>query len=504
MKHNRFWIIAFLIILISYSVSIVMLDRQSIRLDESQSLWAATKPISDVFNYTAQDVHVPLYNIMLHFWVQIFGTSIVALRFLSLVFSLLTLPVIYLLAKESSNQRVAAFTVVLFAVSPFIMWYSQEARMYTLFTFATALNQLYFLRLLRSQGKDHKAGFFLSALFGLYTHYFFIFVLITEGIYVIFRWIKQVYQDREAAKGQVSSLSFLIASGAFPFRFILLSIAAGLFLIPWLSYVISLGGAANTQPLIPPPTSFNLLQTFVNFIFGFQSQGIQAALISMWPLSIILFFFIFTQRKVLQTKELDYFVLATFLPIVLVFLGSYIKPIFLSRYLILVTPSLFYILAWSLLNYSRKLSTVLAAAFVFVMLGLSFYQNISASTPVKENYAGVDQFLKIQTTPKDIVAVSSPFTIYPIEYSYAGQAKIVTIPFWDRYKPGPIPPFSLNGLQSQISEYSTEYKRIFVVLSYDQGYESDIIDYLDHHYQLLQAKTFSPGLQVRVYKLSYS
>lgn len=491
------------LILAACTVSLMTLYSQSIRLDESQSIWASTKSIPALLSYIAQDVHVPLYAVLLHFWMQIFGTDIMVVRALSFIFFMATLPALYKFARESSSQRVAYLTVALFSLSPFVMWYSNEARMYTLFTLVTSLNHLYFLRMVKTEGKESKLGYFLSAIAGLYTHYFFLFLLITQGVFILGRMASFVYTDREFGKKPLRVL--IMKYIRFPLRWLGIAFEAFLFLVPWVTYVFSLGNASNASPLIPRPTSFNIFQTIVQFLFGFQTQAIQAFIIALWPLTLIMLFMLFTKRKRLPVESIGYFGFVTVLPIILVFFVSFIRPIFLSRYLILVTPSLFFILAWSMLSYSRRVSTYLVTAFMLILLALSGYQNISAATPVKEDYAGVDTYLSEHTTAKDIIAVSAPFTVYPIEYGYNGQARIDTIPQWNRYdeKSIGIPAYSDANLQKQIENYKKQYRRVFIVLSYDQGYEEKIRTYMDNHYELYKTQRFSPGLEMRSYILRY-
>jgi mannosyltransferase len=383
------------------------------------------------------------------------------------------------------------------------MWYSNEARMYTLFTLVTSINHLYFLRMVRGEGKVGKFGYFTSAIAGLYTHYFFLFLLVTQGIFILGRLVSFVYTDSEFGSKQLWTLIKKYLD--FPLRWFGLAFEAVLFLIPWITYVYSLGAANNASPLIPRPTSFNLFQTVVQFLFGFQTQAIQAFIIALWPLSLVMLFMLFTKRKRLPVEGIGYFGFVTVLPIILVFFVSFIRPIFLSRYLILVTPSLFFILSWSMLSYSRNVSRYLVTSFLLILLCLSGYQNISSATPVKEDYAGVDEYLSQNTTAKDIIAVSAPFTIYPIEYGYDGQAKIDTIPLWNRYDEngGAIPVYSDEGLKKQIENYKKQYKRVFIVLSYDQGYEQKIRKYMDENFEIYKTQKFSSGLEMRSYILRY-
>lgn len=450
---------------------------QSLRLDESQSIWVALKPIPTLIRLTAQDVHVPLYFVLLHFWIKFFGSGIYAVRSLSFIFYILTLVVFYRLVRLAAARDVALLSLVLFSLSPFMIWYSLEARMYTLLTFVSTLSHLLFLQFLRSQGRG-RAGLLLSALLGFYTHYFFVFLFASQLLYLLWR-----------QRGLL--LPFLLQS----------ALAVALFL-PWVGYVFSLGAASTTQPLIPTPGSFNLLQLFAVFLFGFHDPVLEGLLVAFWPLGALMILLVFTQRMAVEVENLDYFLLSTFLPILLVFVLSIIfKPIFLARYLIFTIPSWFVLLSFALLNFPPKVSRLLIPTVVVVMLIFLFYQNFSKTTPVKEDYQTVVSYINQNATPSDVVAVSAPFTIYPVEYYYTGRAKVVTIPIWDRFVQGSIPPFDEGDLKQQFQGYQGQYRRVFVALSYDQGYEAKIRDYLDHNFDMERSIKYSPGLQLRIYRL---
>ena len=238
-------------------------------------------------------------------------------------------------------------------------------------------------------------------------------------------------------------------------------------------------------------------------MFGFQYQGIQSILVSLWPIIIIILFVVFTQRKNIHIHNVEYFVLATFLPITLIFLISFIRPIFLTRYLIFVTPTFFLTMSWVLFKFPKSLRTYLISGFLTVLFVLMIFQNVSSYTPAKEDFTQVTDYLMQTTTPQDIIAVTPPFAIYPIEYSYKGHTRIDTIPNWDRYHSGAIPTFSEEDLKNQITSYKSKYASLYVVLSYDQGYQQQITSYLDNNYELKQKSTFSQNIEIRKYQLRY-
>lgn len=492
-------IILYIVILTSFLVSLYLAATQSIRLDEAQSIWFATKPVDTLLHIMGQDVNTPLYILILHFWIQILGTKILIVRLLSLIFFMLSIPVLFKFTEESSNIEVAITTVCLYCLSPFIVWYTAEARTYTLLILATTLSHLYFGRLLRTKLSEGKLGFLLSSILGLYTHYFFIFFLFTQTLYfifnIVFKEIKNYGFNLLHLFKTIGNRKVLSFAGL-----VLLSLLS---LSPWLAYVISLGSASNMKPMIARPTSYNLFQTFVNFIFGFQSSSLQNVLISLWPLVIVFIFLVFTIKRNTQINNLGYISIISFLPVLIMFLLSFIQPIFLSRYMIFVTPTLFLLLAWLIINLARRVTSLVVLSIFLVIFSFLMFQSVSADSPIKEDYVDTAHYLSQKATPQDVIAVSSPFTIYPIEYSYTGRTRIDTIPLWERYETGSIPPFSIDNLKKQLAKYKERYNNLYVVLSYDQGYQKQIQNYLDKNYKREDLRKFSEGIELRVYKLRY-
>jgi mannosyltransferase len=106
-------------------------------LDEAQSVAIAHLPLPELFAALEQDGSPPLYYLLLHVWTALFGTSATAVRSLSAVFSLLTLPLAWYVARRLAGRRAAAALVVLLATSPFLVRYASETRMYALLVLLT-------------------------------------------------------------------------------------------------------------------------------------------------------------------------------------------------------------------------------------------------------------------------------------------------------------------------------------------------------------------------------
>ena len=165
-------------------VSQVLYIHQSLRLDEAQSMWQTSHSVGRMLQLVAQDVHVPLYHFMLHFWQILFGNDVTTVRYLSLSMFVAIVPLTYLLARQLFDWKQSLLTTALVCVSPFMNWYGNEARMYLLLTMMTIINQIFFVRILQRK-PNAWWGYAISAIAGSYSHYFFGFVLLTQGIFYL-------------------------------------------------------------------------------------------------------------------------------------------------------------------------------------------------------------------------------------------------------------------------------------------------------------------------------
>ncbi|HEX5988777.1 MAG TPA: glycosyltransferase family 39 protein [Solirubrobacterales bacterium] len=128
----------------------------------------------------------PLYYALAWLWTQVAGTGEWGLRSLSAVAGVATIPVAFLVGRELRGERAGLLAAALVAVNPMLLWYSQEARAYSLLCLFCALALLFCVRALNDEkgGRDRRdfvAWGVFSAL-ALATHYFAVFPLIAEVV----------------------------------------------------------------------------------------------------------------------------------------------------------------------------------------------------------------------------------------------------------------------------------------------------------------------------------
>ena len=118
--------------------------------DEGHSILSAIQSFPfgiDNFLYTKDFQHTPFYFYFLHFWIKIFGTSEIMLRLSSTIFGVAIIPLTYVVAKKiyKNDKIVAIISAILVSVSPLMVYYSNEIRMYIAVTFLAVLSVNYLL-----------------------------------------------------------------------------------------------------------------------------------------------------------------------------------------------------------------------------------------------------------------------------------------------------------------------------------------------------------------------
>lgn len=136
------------VVLISGLIKLVGIN-QSLWLDEaiSASVAKTYSLINIPTQFSISDFHPPIYYMFLKLWTNIFGFSVLSLRAPSVIFSLITIYLVYLIAKKISNEKTALWAAIFTGFNPLLIYYSQEARMYSLITMLLAVVLYYFVKL---------------------------------------------------------------------------------------------------------------------------------------------------------------------------------------------------------------------------------------------------------------------------------------------------------------------------------------------------------------------
>jgi hypothetical protein len=221
------------------------LESQSLTMDEVAELNLVRQSVPDIIR--SQDGFPPLYLLLLKGWLAIVGPG--SARLLSVLCGMLLIPAVWHIGRMVGGSTAAWAAAFLTAISPIHVWYAQEARANALFYLFAVLSLWLFLRAMRGiRGRDW-AWYGLSAIAGLYTHYYF--TLLIAGLLATV----PLLPDARRQVGTLASVHALMALAALPWIWLLL---------PDLD--LQSGYAAPHVPLDLKSLGY----TLVTFLFGFS------------------------------------------------------------------------------------------------------------------------------------------------------------------------------------------------------------------------------------------
>jgi mannosyltransferase len=175
---QRLFSIPTLLFLVYFVVRFFEIGTNSLAGDEPFSVYFAQIPLADILRHLKPGNNPPLYELLLHFWIKLFGISEIAVRIPSLLFSAATATLLYKIAADFFKKEAGFLAFGIFLFNNYATYFSHEARVYALFGLLTAASFYFFLKILNEQDKWTNIIIYgvINALV-LYAHYFGIMVL---------------------------------------------------------------------------------------------------------------------------------------------------------------------------------------------------------------------------------------------------------------------------------------------------------------------------------------
>ena len=166
----------------------VNISSQSYWLDESQAVHELHLSLGAMLHaWSSYEWNPPLYLVVAWPWAKVFGTGAVGLRSLSALLGVAVVPLIYLCGRELVTRRAGLMAAAFAAVNPFLIWYSQEAREYSLLLALCAASLLFFARSWHAPTNRNIVWWGVFSLLALLTQYFAGFLIAAEGLLLVYR-----------------------------------------------------------------------------------------------------------------------------------------------------------------------------------------------------------------------------------------------------------------------------------------------------------------------------
>jgi uncharacterized membrane protein len=180
------WLVAGLVVL-GAVLRFTTLGAQSYWYDEAQAAHELHLSFGAMWSgMVAVETAPPLYFVLGWAWAHVFGAGEVALRSFSALAGTALIGVAYLCGRELVSRRVGLLTAAFVAASPFMIWYSQEAREYMLVATFCGASLLCFVRAARAPTARNLGWWALLSALALLTHYFAAFMVAPEAVWLLY------------------------------------------------------------------------------------------------------------------------------------------------------------------------------------------------------------------------------------------------------------------------------------------------------------------------------
>jgi len=369
----------------------------SIKLVKESTAW-------ELFTGKKFDVcHGPTYAFVLNSWTALFPISEFRTRFLSVVFGVLSIFMMYILGKKLFNVRTGLISALLLAVNATHVHFSQEVRMYGLVTLLTLCSVYYFVMSLEEGGRKHWIFYTLFTFLAVFTHYFAILLPIVQGSYLI------VKNNRGALKNWLRTQAVI----------------AVLFLYWVPTFLLKQIRQCGSQYLknelfyVGPNIFLRLFRFFFGNTGNVTSNTIFYCLFFGTLLIIGVFSCKSKHRNRVDQKLL--LLLWLFLPIIIIFI---ISNFFLGvinndpNYLLFVSPA-FYLLVSRGISRAKKLPLIVILLLLFTFLSVNSLLK-EYSTPTEE-WKEVTKYLETHAFPGDLILIHPGWQWRAFDYYYQGN-----------------------------------------------------------------------------------
>lgn len=398
-NHYGIWFI----LLVAAGIRFTGLVRRDFWYDEAFTGVAVKENFHSMIEMIINDVHPPLYYVLLKGFSYFFNYSVFGIRLFSAIFGLASVWATYLLAKELFNKRTALYASLIATISPLAIQYSQEARMYAMLVFLILLASYFFVKGLKTGKSRYFIWWGVITGLSMLIHYIgIIFSLLYYPAFVLWNLQESVLPEFSFRKKEI----LLYLKKMIPSKNIFFGYLAGFIVfLPWLKmflHHISIKG--NNLGWVKPASLGDFATMIQMFLFGTplgemssgmpqpnELQGIAHISIRMILAMLLAIGINFLARKkskitvaFLLTFSLGFMFVIYFLSVTM-----YDQQYFVARYLL---PGAFFTYIFIGLWLSQLRWKIVAGVFAFYLLLISLIVPLQNSKGYNEMIFHLDKY----------------------------------------------------------------------------------------------------------------
>ena len=404
------------------------IDKQGFWLDESATALSIKKySLSETFDntvnlgqilpsYYSSNLDLPPYYIILKLWSGIFGLNEASLRSFSALFGILSIIIIYFLSKELFNSKTAVIASLIFSLNVVMVEYSQEARLYSMLIFIVLLASYFFIKSLKTNRNKYIAGFVISNIAGIYTHYTFLFFVAFELFFAVILFAKNYLKSKKIKimKIYIASSSLIIFYIPLAARLVKPKLVAthylGSFSFGILARVFL---QLNTWFYPSEQLTKNINNSQIGlFLFSDWILVVSAALLTC--LLLIFALMNFAGAKKIDDSRL-FLLLLLLIPLVMGFATLYKSILTFGsiKYFIFVVPAYLILAANGIASLKNKKLVLFLSLIIILSIPqiYSYYSN-----PSKPQYRESAKFIEVNSMDNELIIVNLPSIAVPFGY----------------------------------------------------------------------------------------
>lgn len=355
-------------------------------------------------------VHPPFYYLLEKLFIVMSGDGAGGIRILSVIVDLISIFLVMWLGWQVSGPVGGLVAGWFWAFNPFTIWYAQDARPYAM---AALFAALAFILIRKAQIRQTPSLMWMSGLaltLGLVTHFFFFLIV---GALILLAWLQIRRSPRLFRRWTVISLIAMLPMGL------------------WLVWFFMLQKPSIGIGWIPIPSLIDPLLTVWNFLSGFGGiLSLPAILFGSLAGFFVLSGLIYG-KQARENRRL--FVVGILLPLLLTWLVSFRRPVYVDRYFIVLIPFLIPILASGGRWASESIQKILPAQWTWILIavilaGTGLMNAWQVHTDIKyrrEDWSGLIAYLSAQHDPKPSIWFLQPESAVPFEYYYRGSYQVL-------------------------------------------------------------------------------
>jgi uncharacterized membrane protein len=364
--HWKYFDVASLLVAIGTYAGLVLshIATWSIWFDEAFTAYIVRFDFLEIARYTATDVHPPLYYWVAKAWTMLFGTSELAFRSLSMVCGALAIAWGFVLICKLFGARAAVLGAWFMALSPMLIRYGEEARMYTMVTAIVLAATYVLVRATETNARKYWVWYGILIALGMWTHYFAALAWLAHWVWraVSIRWV-------DGARGKELRRRF------FSRQWLLTHGLAVLVFMPWVPLMLKQLGIIQTGFWIPPVSAHTFTNYLTNVLFYLEQQNVRSWFAMLYIVTITLAgVLLYRAYRHVGTKadrrNLMLLTSLAFTPPILLFVSSMppLKSSFVERYLVPATAGLMLLLAAIIAKASRTKARRIAAVLTMLLV----------------------------------------------------------------------------------------------------------------------------------------